>query len=144
MWGERVEAKIYTCIDEEIAKKTLRQIKKRHRMPYLEDEDVLKKVNLTSPLNLQITTNKFSQNENEYINNAGWKIGVSDFIKSNDGSIIIVDILNIIPPQQKELSETKGRVISDFQDFLEKEWLRELKVKYEVQVNKKLLYSLIK
>ena len=52
MWEERVEAKIYNCIDEEIAKKTLRQIKKRHRMPYLTDEDVLEKVNLSSPLKL--------------------------------------------------------------------------------------------
>ena len=49
MWSERVEAKIYSCIDEEVAKKTLRQIKKRHRMTYLTDEDVLKKVNYSSP-----------------------------------------------------------------------------------------------
>ncbi|MEE2699999.1 MAG: peptidylprolyl isomerase [Bacteroidota bacterium] len=143
MWGERVEAKIYTCIDEMIAKKTLRQIKKRHRMPYLRDEDVLEKVNLSSPLNLQITTNKFSKDENAYINKVGWEVGVSDFIKSDDGSIIIVDVLEIISPQQKDLSETKGRVISDFQDFLEKQWLAELRGKYEVKVNQQILYSLI-
>ena len=143
MWGERVEAKIYTCIDEAITKKTRRQIKKRHRMPYLTDEDVLKKVNYSSPLNLQITTKKFSREENEYIIQAGWKIGISNNIKGKDGSIIIVDVLELIPPQQKELSETKGKVISDYQDFLENKWLKELKQKYAVRVNSQVLYSII-
>ena len=144
MWDERVEAKIYTCIDEEIAKKTLHQIKKRHRMTYLIDEDVLKKVNYSSPLNLQITTKKFSRDENEYISDVRWEIGTSDFIKGKDGSIIIVDILGILPSQKKELSETKGKVISDFQDYLEKSWISELKRKYEVKVNTDVLHSLIK
>ena len=144
MWDERVEAKIYTCIDEEIAKKTLHQIKKRHRMTYLIDEDVLKKVNYSSPLNLQITTKKFSRDENEYISDVRWEIGTSDFIKGKDGSIIIVDILGILPSQKKELSETKGKVISDFQDYLEKNWISELKRKYEVKVNTDVLHSLIK
>ena len=155
VWGERVEAKIYTCIDEGVANKTLYQIKKRHLVKdittitnlfgvsYLTDEDILEKVNYSSPLNLQITTKKFSRGENKYISDAGWKIGISDFIKGKDGSIILVDILEIIPSQKKELFETKGKVISDFQDYLEKIWLVELKRKYEVKVNTDVLHSLI-
>ena len=112
-------------------------------MSYLTDEDVLKKVNYNSPLNLQITTKKFSREENEYIIQAGWKIGISNNIKGKDGSIIIVDVLELIPPQQKELSETKGKVISDYQDFLENKWLKELKQKYAVRVNSQVLYSII-
>ena len=112
-------------------------------MPYLTDEDVLKKVNYSSPLNLQITTKKFSREENEYINQAGWKIGISNNIKGKDGSIIIVDVLEIIPSQQKELSETKGKAISDYQDFLENKWLKELKQKYAVRINSQVLYSII-
>ena len=150
-----MEAKIYACIDEKVAKRTLYQIKKRHRMTYITDEDILEKVNYSSPLNLQITTKKFSKDENEYISDAGWKVGphdftiqgidtgTSNFIKGKDGSIIIVDILEIIPSQKKELFETKGKVISDFQDYLEKNWLIELKRKYEVKINKDVLHSLI-
>ncbi|MBC8265871.1 MAG: peptidylprolyl isomerase [Flavobacteriales bacterium] len=142
MWSQRVEAKIYTCIDQEIAKKTLRQIKKRHRMPYLTDEDVLKKVNYNSPLNLQINGKKYTKYENEYISKTDWKVGISNNIQGKDGSVIIVDILEIIPPQQKQLSETKGKVISDYQDFLEKQWIKKLRIKYPVVINTKVLYSL--
>ena len=44
----------------------------------------------------------------------------------------------------KELSETKGKVISDYQDFLEKQWLDELKEKYQVRANTQVLHSLIR
>ncbi len=143
MWGERVDAKIYTCIDEAISKKTLRYIKRGHKLSFITDEYILEKINRGSPLNLQITANKYSENENVYVSKTNWDVGVSDLIKGKDGSIIIIDILSVIPPIKKELSETKGKVISDYQDYLEKNWLDTLRVKYPVAINKKVLYSLI-
>ena len=142
MWGERIEANIYTCIDEKIAIKTRWQIKKRHRMPYLKNEDVLKKINYSSPLNLQIAGKKYSKGENEYIDKS-WKVGTTENIKGKDGSIVIVDVLEIIPDENKELFEVKGKVISDYQDFLEKQWITQLKRKYNVVVNYTVLYSLL-
>ena len=79
--------------------------------------------------------------ENQRKRRAAKKAGKN--IKGKDGSIIIVDVLALIPPQQKELSETKGKVISDYQDFLEKQWLGQLKEKYQVIVNRQVLHSLI-
>jgi len=142
MWGERVNAKVYTCIDETIAKKTLRYIKRGHKLSYVNDEYILEKINRDSPLNLQITANKYSRDENVYVSQTNWDVGVSDLIKGKDGSIIIVDILSVIHPIKKELSETKGKAISDYQDYLEKNWLDELRAKYPVTINKKVLYSL--
>ena len=54
-----------------------------------------------------------------------------------DGSVIIVDILEILPRQRKQLSETRGKVISDYQDYLESSWVSELKKKYNVKLNTK-------
>ena len=142
MWGERVDAKIYTCIDETISKKTLRYIKRGHKLSFITDEYILEKINRGSPLNLQITANKYSKDENVYVSRTNWDVGVSDLIKGKDGSIIIVDILSVIHPIKKELSETKGKAISDYQDYLEKNWLDELRAKYPVTINKKVLYSL--
>ena len=42
----------------------------------------------------------------------------------------------------KELSETKGMVTSDYQQFLEKEWIKELSNKHKVKVYYDVLYSL--
>jgi peptidyl-prolyl cis-trans isomerase SurA len=44
----------------------------------------------------------------------------------------------------KKLNETRGKVISDYQNTLEKEWLAVLYQTYSVSIDKKVLYSLIK
>ena len=61
-----------------------------------------------------------------------------------DGSYILVDIHSVLPQGPKELSEARGRVISDYQNTLEAEWLVELKSKYSVSIDMKVLHSLIK
>ena len=110
MWGERVDAKIYTCIDETISKKTLRYIKRGHKLSFITDEYILEKINRGSPLNLQITANKYSKDENVYVSRTNWDVGVSDLIKGKDGSIIIVDILSVIPPIKKNFQKQKVKL----------------------------------
>ena len=46
-------------------------------------------------------------------------------------------------PIEKELTEAKGLITSDYQDFLEKEWLSELKAKYSISVNS-FVFNLLK
>lgn len=45
---------------------------------------------------------------------------------------------------KKALQEIKGQVVSDYQDFLEKQWIQELRSKSTIQVNQRVLKKLIK
>ncbi|MEZ5071772.1 MAG: peptidylprolyl isomerase [Bacteroidales bacterium] len=45
-------------------------------------------------------------------------------------------------PEPKDLDETRGQVISDYQDHLESVWVRELEAKYPVEVHRDLLKNL--
>ena len=47
-----------------------------------------------------------------------------------------------IKPDPKTLDEARGLFISDYQDYLEEQWIKELRGKYKVKVNKKLLNSI--
>jgi peptidyl-prolyl cis-trans isomerase SurA len=143
IWDERAVAKIYTCIDERVAKRTLYQVKRKNRYNKIDDNDILKKINYSSPLNLKIIEGKYIKGENTYLSSTEWKVGTSNLINDMDGSVIIVDILEILPRQRKQLSETRGKVISDYQDYLESSWVSELKKKYNVKVNTTVLYNLI-
>ena len=56
----------------------------------------------------------------------------------------LVEILNVFDKESKKLSETKGKVIADYQNHLEKIWISDLKSKYSISINKDVLYSIIK
>ncbi|MDG2086035.1 MAG: peptidylprolyl isomerase [Flavobacteriales bacterium] len=142
-WPERADATIYKCINLTTAKKVKRDIYKKKR-GHLTNNEILQKINTNAPLSLQINSKKFLRGESEYIDNVKWKAGIAKDIVLKDGSYIIIDIHKLIPSGAKELNETRGKVISDYQNLLEKEWLLDLKSKYVVKINMEVLYSLIK
>jgi peptidyl-prolyl cis-trans isomerase SurA len=47
-----------------------------------------------------------------------------------------------LPPTPKRLEEARGLYISDYQDYLEKEWMKKLRKKYNIVINKKLLKTI--
>ncbi|MDT7831552.1 peptidylprolyl isomerase [Flavobacteriaceae bacterium S356] len=51
---------------------------------------------------------------------------------------------NMAKYSEKDLSKIRGKVISDYQNYLEKSWIAELKKKNAVKVNKRELKKLIK
>ena len=142
-WPDRVDATIYTCINYATAVKVKRNIYKKNRGK-ITDAEILKKINTNAPLSLQINTKKFAKGENEYIDNLAWKVGLAKDIVLKDKSYILIDIHQVLPSGVKELNETRGKVISDYQNALEIEWLANLKSKYSVKINTEVLHSLIK
>ena len=142
-WGNRVDATIYSCIDLFTAKTVKKTIHKKHR-GNITDAEILKKINTDTPLGLQIYSKKFVSGENEYIDSLDWKVGIAKDIKTKNGSYIIVDIHKVLKSKEKEFKETKGKVISDYQNKLESKWIISLRNKYKVSINKSVLYTLIK
>ena len=59
-----------------------------------------------------------------------------------DGKLYVIKVSKVLPIMQKEFNEAKGAATSDYQNFLESNWLESLQKKYKVKVNKKVLYNL--
>lgn len=51
---------------------------------------------------------------------------------------------NMTKYDSKELDKVKGKVINDYQNFLEKEWINELRENNSVKINNKVLNKLVK
>ncbi len=47
-----------------------------------------------------------------------------------------------IPPENKNLNEARGLYISDYQNYLEQKWIKELREKYVIVIDKKLLKTI--
>lgn len=53
-------------------------------------------------------------------------------------------IEKIIPPADKTLKEARGYIVADYQDYLELQWVEQLRKDYKVEVNRDVLETLIK
>lgn len=141
-WNERLDVSIFTCLNYNVSYKVRNQLYKLKR-GLIKDIDVLNKINSSSPLNVQLVSGQFSKNENNIVDQIVWKKGISKSVKNDDGSYTVVFVHDILNARAKNLNETKGKVISDYQKFLDLTWIKFLRSKYKVELNKNLLYSLI-
>ena len=142
-WETRLSASIYTCIDLTTAKKVKSLLYKLNRGS-IENSAILEKINKDSPLNLSIESNNFLSGDNKYVDMIDWKKGISKDIVTDDGSYVIINVNEVLPAGNMTLNAVKGKVISDYQKFLDDQWILYLRDKYKYSVNKDLLYTLIK
>ena len=142
-WEKRLSASIYTCIDLSTAKKVKGLLYRLNRGS-IENSAILEKINQDSPLNLSIESHNFLSGENKFIDMIDWKKGISKDIVADDGSYVIINVNEVLPEGNMTLNAVKGKVISDYQKFLDDQWILYLRDKYQYTLNKDLLYTLIK
>jgi peptidyl-prolyl cis-trans isomerase SurA len=138
MWPERLDAVIYVASSPQVATNTKKLLKKKG----MTREELLKLINTDSQLNLTIREGKYSKGENDVIDEIAWQKGFSREI-NKEGSVIFVDVKEVLPAQPRKLEECRGLVTSDYQSQLEKQWIETLKNRYKVEVNQQVLQSMI-
>jgi peptidyl-prolyl cis-trans isomerase SurA len=142
LWEERLDASIYTCKDEKTAAAARKLAKVQEKKGYT-DQDILKKINLDSIAVLKINSKYFLHKENSVIDHIAWQKGITDN-QTADNSVIFVVVRGVVPPTPKTIREAKGIITADYQNYLEKQWIDELRAKYKVDVDRNVFESLIK
>ena len=137
MWGERAEAAIYNCVDEKTAN-TVQQLLKQNKT----SKEILSEVNKESQLNLNVEERLFAKGENEDVDN-NWNPAISPNITSATSTkVTIVAVSKLLAPTPKSFVDSKGMVISDYQNYLEKQWIEALKGKYSISIDEKTLATI--
>lgn len=138
MWTERVDIVKAKCFKEDKAKKVRKYLKRKKTQEYIEN-----KLNKGAEVNVIIQNGKLTKDSNKLPENFEWKKGVSDIYKVEKNNFVVIYVNEIVKPEVKTLKEAKGSVVSDYQNYLEKEWKQELEKNYKVNLNKDV-YNKIK
>lgn len=142
MWPRRLDASIYLCENEDVVKRTNKIIKKRVSKG-LSDNEILDAVNKDNPLQLSIRSGLFAQGEDDYIDKTPWELGIHE-VGGNNDKIVLVQVYEVKEPAPKSLAEARGLVTSAYQNYLEEEWVKELRESYDFEVNYKVFQSIEK
>jgi len=132
-WDKRFDAEIISATNEKTAKEAIKLFKKGKT-----GEEIKAQLNQDDTVNVILTMGTFEKSERELPEGFKGKKGVSDIYHQND-SYIVVHVKSVVPAGIKPLDQTKGSVLSDYQNYLEKEWIESLHKKYNVTINKKAL-----
>ncbi|MES2619793.1 MAG: peptidylprolyl isomerase [Bacteroidota bacterium] len=140
MWGNRAEVEIYNCNDQTICNDARKLVEKKKPA-----EEVKVKLNKEGAnAHVSAIAGKYEKGQYDVVDKIEWKAGLTPVTKINDSSFQFILVKQIANPEPKSLKEAKGYIVSDYQEYLEKTWLAELRNKYPIVLDDAVLRSLVK
>ena len=137
-WKQRLDADILSATSQANAQRIQKMLNDG-----MDAEAIKTELNPDGTVNVLVTSGTFEIGSQDLPSNLEIKKGVSEIYPSND-SYTVVYVKNVLPAGVKELEDVKGKVISNYQNELEKRWMEELHSKYQVKVNNKVFKKLKK
>lgn len=139
-WDERAVIDVYRLPKQASALiQSIREYAKDHSR-----EEVKQKFDVPGISTQQRTIEKDDSAEARRIRK--WEAGyVSNAVKdSKTGEFVFSKVKEVIPPRDKALNEARGYIIADYQDYLEQQWVEQLRKEYEIEVNREVFSTLVK
>jgi peptidyl-prolyl cis-trans isomerase SurA len=142
MWKERARVTFYTLKtdDPKVIEKVRALAAKKPAA------DVLKKFNKKDkPEVLTVMEKLYEKDKNKDLGTL-WAAGDMTETKTDAGTktASFIKIEALVPPSPKQLSEARGYAVADYQDYLEKKWIQDLRKEYQVVLDETVFKSLIK
>jgi peptidyl-prolyl cis-trans isomerase SurA len=135
-WDASADAILFSCANETVAKNAIDEINKGKQW-----QDVIK-----DNSQIQADSGRYELTQIPVMTTTNFTPGTVTTPVENkgDGTAIFSLILKTYPENQpRTFIDARGLVISDYQNFLEKKWIEELKKKYPIHVNEKVLQSVL-
>jgi len=138
MWDKRLSATVVTVKQPDLV--DVNQVREVVASG-IEIDSVLAQFNSDTVTAVLIEKGKYPSGDNKVIDSIKWKAGLSQNVDVPDG-ISFAYVHEVLKPEPKSLDEARGIVTADYQTYLEKQWIEELKGKYPVLINEEILSTL--
>lgn len=83
----------------------------------------------------KVESGYFKKADKAIFSKINWSVGVHE--AENNGMYYLAWLKELLPPGNMSFEEARPSVISDFQSFVEKQWIDQLKKKYSLKINAK-------
>lgn len=129
MWKKRYDVDIYSSTDEKIVAKAQNYIKKGKSIEYIKE-----KLNKDGKVNIMVKSGLYEEDYDVLPELKPTKKGTSDVVKKGE-YFFVANVKEIKPETTKTIEECKGKLISDYQQYLENNWVSDLKKEFKVSVD---------
>ena len=134
MWKDRVKAMVVTCHNRGDVEQVKDMMRNGVEIDSLRSFIKENKVKASARVAFYQKGDNVNVDATQWIENA-----IAEYASSVDNSTQIIKILEVRKPEPKTFKEAKGLITSAYQVELETEWLEQLREKFDVKVDEKLL-----
>ena len=128
-WKKRYNVDILSSTDKKFVEKAQKFLAKGKSLDYIKEQ-----LNKDGKVNVMSKSGLYEEDYDVLSNFQNLSKGVTNII-AKDQYFFVVNVIDTKPAGVKELSECKGKVISDYQQFLENNWVDELKTEFTIKIN---------
>jgi peptidyl-prolyl cis-trans isomerase SurA len=99
-------------------------------------------LNAQNPLAVQIQQRTFQKGDNKVLDEY-FARPTGTYTTQRDGRYYAIIINQALPAGPKALNDARGQATSDYQNYLEKQWIEQLRQQYPVKVNEEEVTKLV-
>jgi len=129
MWKKRVDVTIASSTKQDIIKKAHALLKKKEK-----PQDIKDKLNVDNVINVMMNSGVFEEGSDALPKTMKYDVGVSDVFSEGE-YYFVTKVDKIMPAGVKTLEECKGKLINEYQQYLELRWVDDLKSEFTVKIN---------
>ncbi len=129
MWKNRYDVVIISSTKMDLIKKAQKLLKEN-----VSADKIKEQFNTKDKVEVMSNAGVFEEGNDALPKNIKLAEGVSEVV--NDGEhYFVVKTNKVLPAEPKTLEECKGKAINDYQQYLEQNWVSELKKEFTVKIN---------
>jgi peptidyl-prolyl cis-trans isomerase SurA len=132
-WKNRLDVTILSSTKADVIKKAEKYLKNDKTVDFIKEKLNVK----DGAVNIMSKVGVFEEGNEALPKNLLFETGISDIFKEGE-YYFVTKVNKTIPAGPKELNECKGKVINDFQQNLEENWVKDLKNEFKVAVNQEV------
>jgi peptidyl-prolyl cis-trans isomerase SurA len=126
-WKTRLDVVIASSTDQDIIKKAQKLLKQK-----VAPEKIKEQLNTKDKVTVMTNVGVFEEGNDALPKNLKQVEGLSEIMKDGDYYFVVM-VNKILPAGAKTLEECKGKVINDYQQYLEQNWVAELKKEFTIK-----------
>ncbi|AWA28613.1 peptidylprolyl isomerase [Flavobacterium magnum] len=128
-WKKRYDVLIASSTNPDYAKKAQKMLEQGKSADFIKE-----KLNTKDAVNIMINEGVFEEGSDVLPKNITSQPGVVPTLQKGD-YYFTAKVNKVIPEGTKKLDECKGKVINDYQQYLEENWVSDLKKEFSIKVN---------
>ncbi len=129
-WKNRLDLIVASSTKEDIIKKAQKMLKQGKTSAEIKTE-----LNTKDVVNVMLTEGTFEEGNDVIPSNTKQQTGVSEPLKKGD-YYFTSKVIKVLPAGPKTLEESKGKAINDYQQYLEENWVSQLRKEFTINVDR--------